>query len=161
VLSKNFALTLIFCCAGARIAVCGDAVAIAYNSDGAWSALTYNRSSTPRGGPHYRDSHRAAEFAVRDLWKRATEYLDHAEVLGQSDKTGYVSVARGKSVTRNKDVVAVGRGKSQSEADAKALTKLRDRDATTEAQTVYQYFSYGTDSGAKHARNKKRVAAVR
>ncbi len=99
----------------------GDAIAIGYNSDGAW----------------------------RDLWVRASDYLWKAEILGQSDKTGYVAVARGRALTRNKDVTAVGRGKSQDEADQNALKKLNDREATTEATIVYQYFSYGSDSGAR------------
>jgi len=127
----------------------GDAIAIGYNSDGAWSAVTYNRSSTPKGGPHYHDSTQACTFAVRDLWVRASDYLWKAEILGQSDKTGYVAVARGRALTRNKDVTAVGRGKSQDEADQNALKKLNDREATTEATIVYQYFSYGSDSGAR------------
>lgn len=153
---------LLFCLI-ARAVFAGDAVAIGYNSDGAWSSLTYNRSSTPRGGPHYHDSQQAAAFAVRDLWTRASEYLDHAEILGQSDKTAYVAVARGRSTTRNKDVTAVGRGKTQGEADAKALQKLTDHEATTEPQIVYQYFSYGADSGPRSItkRSSKKIAASR
>src|SRR5437763_8778684 len=133
----------------ARPIIAGDAIAIGYNYDGAWSAVTYNRSSTPKGGAHYRDSVQAAVFAKRDLWVRASEYLAKTEILGQSDMTGYVAVARGKAVTRNKDVTAVGRGKTQSEADRNALKKLTDRDATTEEAIVYRYFSYGSDSGAR------------
>jgi hypothetical protein len=158
--TKSFVLGLIICSLFARAAHCGDAVAIGYNSEGAWSSLTYNRSSTPRGGIHYRDAKQAAEFAMRDLWTRATEYLDHAEILGQSDKTGYVAVARGRSLTRNKDVTAIGRGKSQAEADGKALKKLRDREATTDEQIVYQYFSYGAEPHA-HGSHRKRIAASR
>jgi hypothetical protein len=126
----------------------GDAVAIGYNSDGAWSSVTYNRSSTPKGGPHYRDSAQACTFALRDLWVRSSEYLARAEILGQSDKTGYVAVAHGKALARNKDVTAVGRGNSQNEADRNALKKLNDREATTDEQIVYRYFSYGMDSGS-------------
>ena len=158
--TKSFVLGLIICGLFARAAHGGDAVAIGYNSDGAWSSVTYNRSSTPRGGIHYHDSKQAAEFAMRDLWTRATEYLDHAEILGQSNKTGYVAVARGRSLTRNKDVTAVGRGKSQTEADGKALKKLRDREATTDEQIVYQYFSYGDDSHSRGPHRKK-IAASR
>jgi hypothetical protein len=133
----------------------GDAIVIGYNYDGAWSAVTYNRSSTPKGGPHYHDSVQAALFATHDLWVRASEYLARTEILGQSDKTGYVAVARGKAVERNKDVTAVGRGKTQSEADQNALKKLTDREATTEAAIVYRYFSYGTDSGSRPAAKHK------
>jgi hypothetical protein len=137
----------------------GDAVVIGYNYDGAWSAVTYNRSSTPKGGEHYHDSVHAALFATRDLWVRASEYLARTEILGQSDKTGYVAVARGKAVERNKDVTAVGRGRSQSEADRNALQKLNDREATTDEAIVYQYFSYGSDSGARSGTRHKTTRA--
>src|SRR5262245_49062087 len=110
--------TLFFIIAGSTFA--GDAIAIGYNYDGVWSAVTYNRSSTPKGGLHYHDSTQACAFAVRDLWSRATDNLARAEIVGQSDKTGYVAVAQGKAIERIKDVTAVGRGKSQTEADNNA-----------------------------------------
>ena len=125
--------------------------------------MTYNRSSTPKGGPNYHDSEKACQFAVRDLWSRASEYLARTEIVGQSDRTGYVSVAQGKAIERNKDVTAVGRGKSQNDADANALKLLNAREATTEEAIVYRYFSYGSDSGTrshtKHA--SKRIATSR
>lgn len=136
----------------------GDAVAIGYNYDGVWTAVTYNRSSTPKGGSHYHDAAQAATFAVRDLWHRATDDLARTEIVGESDRTGYVAVAQGKAITRNKDVTAVGRGKSQNEADRNALKLLTGREATTEAVIVYRYFSYGSDSVSRHG---KRVATSR
>jgi hypothetical protein len=141
----------------------GDAVAIGYNYDGAWSSVTYNRSSTPKGGPHYHDSAQARVFAVRDLWSRATDNLARTEIVGQSDQTGYVAVAQGKAITRNKDVTAVGRGRSQNEADNNALKLLAARDATAEAAIVYRYFSYGSDSGSRSRakRGSKHVATSR
>jgi hypothetical protein len=141
----------------------GDAVVIGYNYDGVWSSVTYNRSSTPKGGAHYHDSEQACAFAVRDLWSRATDNLARTEIVGQSDRTGYVAVAQGKAIERNKDVTAVGRGKSQNEADANALKLLTGREATTEAAIVYRYFSYGADSGARSRvkRASKRVATSR
>jgi hypothetical protein len=147
-------------CVIAYPTIAGDAVAIGYNYEGAWTAVTYNRSSTPKGGPNYHDSARACQFAVRDLWARASEYLARAEIIGQSDRTGYVAVAQGKAIDRNKDVTAVGRGKSQNEADANALKLLTGREATTEASIVYRYFSYGDDSGARSRskRSSKRIA---
>jgi hypothetical protein len=147
-----------------RPLLAGDAIAIGYNYDGAWSAVTYNRSSTPKGSLHYHGSAQACAFAVRDLWVRASDNLARTEIVGRSDRTGYVSVAQGKSITRNKDVTAVGRGKSQNEADRNAMKKLSDRDAMAEAAIVYQYFSYGDDSGtrsrSKHkaGRASKRLA---
>jgi len=130
-------------------AFAGDAVAIGYVEDGAWAAVTYNRSSTPRGGQHYHNSAEACTFALRDLQIRASDvYLARTEILGRSDETGYVAVAQGKAISRSKEVTAIGRGKSQIEADRNALRKLIERDATTESQIVYRYFSYGNDSGS-------------
>ena len=156
---KTAVLTAISCVI-AYPTFAGDAVAIGYNYEGAWTAVTYNRSSTPKGGPNYHDSARACQFAVRDLWARASEYLARAEIIGQSDRTGYVAVAQGKAIERNKDVTAVGRGKSQNEADANALKLLNAREATTEPAIVYRYFSYGSDSGARLRlkRSSKRIA---
>ena len=138
----------------------GDAVAIGYNYDGVWTAVTYNRSSTPKGGASYHDSTKACQFAVRDLWARASEYLARAEIVGESDRTGYVAVAQGKAIERNKDVTAVGRGRSQNEADANAIKLLNQREAATGAAIVYRYFSYGSDSGTgSHAkRGSRRIA---
>ena len=158
--TKEALLTAI-CCVVAYPAFAGDAVAIGYDYGGVWTAVTYNRSSTPKGGPNYHDSAKACQFAVRDLWARATEYLVRTEIVGQSDRTGYVAVAQGKAVERDKDVTAVGRGKSQNEADANALKLLTARAATTEPAIVYRYFSYGSDSGERsHAkRSSKRIAS--
>jgi hypothetical protein len=152
-------------CLLARAIFAGDAVAVGYAYDGAWAAVTYNRSSTPKGGPHYHDATQACTFALRDLRSRGSDYLWRSEILGQSDKTGYVAVARGKAIVRNKEVTAIGRGQSQSEADQNALKKLSDREATTEAEIVYRYFSYGDDSGArlgaKHKKPSKQAAGSR
>ena len=159
-MSTKGALLAAICCVIACPTFAGDAVAIGYNYDGAWTAVTYNRSSTPRGGANYHDSTKACQFAMRDLWARASEYLARAEIVGQSDCTGYVAVAQGKAIERNKDVTAVGRGRSQNEADENALKLLNAREATTEAAIVYRYFSYGSDSGTgSHAkRSSRRVA---
>ena len=119
---------------------------IGYNYEGVWTAVTYNRSSTPKGGPHYHDAIQACTFALRDLRVRASDDLVRTEIVGKSDRTGYVAVAQGKAIERKKDVTAVGRGKSQMEADEKALKLLNEREATTDEQIVYRYFSYGVDS---------------
>jgi hypothetical protein len=157
---KEAMLTAI-CCVIAYPTIAGDAVAIGYNYDGAWTAVTYNRSSTPKGGAHYHDSAKACQFAVRDLWFRASEYLVRTEIVGQSDGTGYVAIAQGKAIQRNKDVTAVGRGKSQTEADNNALKLLNAREATTEQAIVYRYFSYGADSGARSRANHAKRASKR
>ncbi|HST29599.1 MAG TPA: hypothetical protein VLK27_02025, partial [Chthoniobacterales bacterium] len=154
------AMLVTICGVVARLTFAGDAVAIGYNYDGVWTAVTYNRSSTPKGGPNYHDSAQACQFAARDLWARATEYLVRTEIIGQSDRTGYVAVAQGKAIERNKDVTAVGRGKSQNQADSNALKLLNGREATTETEIVYRYFSYGSDSGGRSRakRSSRRVA---
>ncbi|HLW34625.1 MAG TPA: hypothetical protein VKS98_03110 [Chthoniobacterales bacterium] len=160
--TKRLVFSALFVCSVPIGAFAGDAVAIGYNYEGAWTSVTYNRSSTPKGGPNYHDSTKACQFAVRDLWARASEYLARTEIVGQSDRTGYVAVAQGKAVERNKDVTAVGRGKTQNEADANALKLLTGREATTEPSIVYRYFSYGDDSSTRHSRSKhstKRLAA--
>lgn len=158
--SLKIAVLFVLFCMVVRPAFAGDAIAIGYNYDGAWTAVTYNRSSTPKGGAHYHNAAKACEFAVRDLWARAAEYMVRTEIVGQSDRTGYVAIAQGKALERNKDVTAVGRGKSQAEADNNALKLLAGREATTEPAIVYRYFSYGEDSGRRsHARRAtKRVA---
>jgi hypothetical protein len=159
-MSTKEALLTAICCVVAYPTFAGDAVAIGYNYDGVWTAVTYNRSSTPKGSPNYHNSAKACQFAVRDLWARATEYLVRTEIIGQSDRTGYVAVAQGKAIERNKDVTAVGRGKSQNEADANALTLLNAREATTEPAIVYRYFSYGSESGGRSRakRSSRRIA---
>ena len=98
VCTKRFALGALFLCLIAATVCAGDAVAIGYNYEGGWTAVTYNRSSMPKGGPNYHNSTRACEFDVRDLWARASEYLLRTKIVRQSDRTGYVSVAQGKAI---------------------------------------------------------------
>jgi hypothetical protein len=123
----------------------GDAVAMAYDSNGVWTAVTYIRSTTPKGGAHYHDSTEAAASARQDLHRRAATYLFRTKVIGQSDRTCYVTVARGNSPKPNTSVTVIGRGKTQSEADQDALQQLSHAAAADE-KIVYQYFSYGSDS---------------
>jgi hypothetical protein len=130
----------------------GDAIAMGYNYDGVWTAVTYNRSSTPKSGPHYREAVQACTFALRDLRVRASDDLARTKIIGQSDRTGYVTVARGRAIKVNKDVTVIGRGTSQMEADQKALEKLNAAEAATNEEIVYRYFSYGADSTVHHPR---------
>jgi len=141
---KRIALTCLFCFVVERVTA-GDAVVMGYNYDGVWTAVTYNRSSTPKGGPHYRNAVQARAAALRDLHTRAGEDLARASVIGDSDRTGYVTVARGRTGSGN-DVTAVGHKKSQAEADKGALSELNEVGATTNQKIVYRYFSYGADS---------------
>jgi hypothetical protein len=145
----------LFCLIGRQVWA-GDAIAIGYNYNGVWTAVTYNRSSTPKGGAHYHDAIQACTFAMRDLYARASDNLVRTEIVGRSDRTGYVAVARGNAIAKNKDVTAVGRGTSQAEADQKALALLGANGVTADEQIVYRYFSYGTDSGLR--RSAKRYA---
>ena len=123
----------------------GDAVAIGYNADGIWTAVTYDRSATRKGGKDYRTSDQAREFALRDVRRRSEAEIATTHILSSSDSTGFVAVARGKDKSE-RDFHAVGRGKSQAEADKKAFDLLNEAGAGEEQKIVYRYFSYGADS---------------
>jgi hypothetical protein len=151
--TKGIILGSLFCLI-AHQASAGDAVAMGYNADGVWTAVTYNRSSTPMGGAHYRNAAQAGAAALRDLHVRASEDLARTKVIGESDLTGYVAVARGRAKKINEDVTAIGRGKSQAEADEKALEKLSEARAATKEKIVYRYFSYGADSAVQSTAQK-------
>lgn len=138
----------LFCLVAYQVSA-GDAIAIGYNCYGVWTAVTYNRSSTPKGGPHYHDAAQACIFAQRDLQVRASEDLAWTKIIGASNRTGYVTVARGRAAKTDKDITTIGRGKSQTEADENALKKLNDTEATTNEKIVYRYFSYGADSAGR------------
>jgi hypothetical protein len=144
----------LFCLIADQVSA-GDAIAIGYNYNGVWTAVTYNRSSTPKSGPHYREAAQACTFALRDLRVRASDDLARTKIIGQSDRTGYVTVARGRAAKVNKDVTAIGRGKSQTEADQKALEKLNAADAATKEEIVYRYFSYGADSTVRRRLSRR------
>jgi hypothetical protein len=130
-------------CLTARL-FAGDAVVVGYNADGVWTTWTYYCSSTAKGGRDYKDAAQAREIALRDLRRRNGKQA-RTEVLAESDSTGYVACARAKTRT-GKDVMVVGRGKSQAEADEDALDKLQRGDGTAEQKIVYRYHSYGADS---------------
>jgi hypothetical protein len=125
----------------------GDAVAIGYNAEGIWTAVTYYNSSTPLGGKDYKNVVDARKEALRDLRVRAGQGLARASILGSSDSTGFAAVARGKT-RAGKDLNVVGYGASQNDADEKALSKLQQAGATENQKIVYRYFSYGADSAA-------------
>ena len=153
--AKIAGVTLLLC-AFAQFIRAGDAIAVGYNYAGIWTALTYNRSSTPKGGAHYHDAQHACQFALRDLSIRASEELVRTKIIGQSDRTGYVTVARGRAFEpQEKDVTAIGRGNSQDDADSNAVKKLDDDKATTNQEIVYRYFSYGDDSAFRSPNPKK------
>lgn len=122
----------------------GDAVVVGYNSDGVWTSWTYYCSSTPKGGRDYKDAEQARAAALRDLHRRKG-MLAKTEVLAQSDATGYAACARAKT-SAGKDVLVVGKGKSQAGADRDALDKLQRADGANEQKIVYRYHSYGADS---------------
>jgi hypothetical protein len=123
----------------------GDAVAIGYNADGVWTAVTYYRSATPKRGKDYRTSTQARDFAIRDVRKRSESNVATTHILSSSDSTGSVAVARGQDKS-GRDFHGVGRGKSQAEADKKAFDLLNEAGAGAEQKIVYRYFSYGADS---------------
>src|ERR1700716_610519 len=90
-------------CLIARQVSAGDAIAMGFNYDGVWTAVTYFRSSTPKNGHHYWNAGEACVFAQRDLRIRAGEDLARTRIIGQSDRTGYVTVARGSVANANTD----------------------------------------------------------
>ena len=139
---------LVLFCAFGRSVHAGDAVAIGYNSQGIWTMVTYDASSTPKGGHGYRNAAEARKAAVRDLHRRDRDNMVRTEVLAASDVTGYVAVARGKTES-GKDVTVVGRAKSQADADKNGLAALNKAGATADQKIVYRYFSYGADGGTK------------
>ncbi len=141
---------LVFCilCLSCASAQAGDAVVIGYNADGVWTAVTYYCSSSPKGGRDYKNAAQAREEAMRDLRKRAGNELVRSSVVAESDSTGYFAVARGKTAL-GKDETVVGFGKSQSDADKKALADLNRAGATTKQKIFYRYFSHGDDATPK------------
>jgi len=134
-------------------AAAGDAVAIGYNADGIWTAVTYFRSATPRGGKDYKTEEQAREFAMRDIRRRSQYPPTTVRVFSASEKTGYVAVARGQNKFGT-DIHGVGRGKSQGEADRKALELLSAAGAGAEEKIVYRYFSYGSPSSPRRVSDR-------
>jgi hypothetical protein len=126
----------------------GDAVAIGYNAEGIWTAVTYYNSSTPVEGKDYKNVTDARKEALRDLRARAGQGLARASILASSDSTGFAAVARGKT-RAGKDLNVVGYGASQNDADEKALSQLQQAGATENQKIVYRYFSYGADAATK------------
>lgn len=123
----------------------GDAVAIGYNADWVWTDVTYYRSATPKRGKDYKTEKQARELAIRDVRKRSQQPVVKLAIISASDSTGYVAVARAATEHGN-DLTLVGRGRSQAEADAKALDELKQNGATKNQKIVYQDFCYGADS---------------
>jgi hypothetical protein len=130
-------------CSGLLLA--GDAVVVGYNADGIWTDVTYYRSATPKGGKDYRTSNQARESAIRDVRKRSKFPVATTKIVSFSDLTGFVAVAHGQNKS-GRDFHAVGRGKSQPEADQQALQFLNEAGAGEEQTIVYRYFSYGVVS---------------
>jgi hypothetical protein len=133
----------VFCLASRLVA--GDAVAVGYNSEGVWTAVTYYSSSTPKGGKDYKTEKEAQELALRDLRKRSEHKIATTSILSSSDSTGFVAVARGQTKS-GKDLNVVGRGETQNQADKEALAQLSAADAGAKQKIVYRYFSHGADS---------------
>ena len=120
----------------------GDAVAIGYNADGVWTAVTYYSSGTPKGGADYKDESGAREAALRDLKTRAGEGVVTTKIIAASDHTAHVAYARGKTAA-GEDAHAVGYGGSKAEAKQKAFAELSSSGATRSQKVVYSYFSHG------------------
>ena len=129
----------------APVSEAGDAVAIGYNADGVWTAVTYYCSSTPPGGADYKDEAGAREAALRDLQRRAGEGVVTTQIISASDRTGHFAYARAKSRS-GEDLHAVGFGASKAEAEQSALRELRQTGGTRNAKVIYNYFSHGAEA---------------
>jgi len=140
----GFLIILSTLCFASRL-MAGDAVAIGYNAEGVWTAITYYASSTPKGGKDYKIEREARDEALRDLRRRGDHQNARGEILSSSDSTGFVAVARGANAP-GKDVNVVGRGKSQAEADENAMAELKKAGAEKNQKIVNRYFSNGSDS---------------
>lgn len=149
----HFTIRLTVCAAGiATACFCdrargGDAVAVAYNAQGLWTAATYYCSGSPKGAGDYKDESGARDAAMRDLKRRAGDDLARAEVISSSDRTGHFAVARAKTAA-GKEVFVVGYGKSPAEADAAAESELKRAGASGSPTIMYRYFSHGAESRA-------------
>jgi hypothetical protein len=126
-----------------RVGYSGDAVAIGYNVDGVWTAVTYYCSSTPKDGADYKNEAGAREAAVRDLKTRAGEGLVATKILSSSDRTGHFAYARAKNRS-GEDVHAVGYGSTKQEAERSAFEELTRRGGTGAQKVIYNYFSHGS-----------------
>src|SRR5438270_13152639 len=111
---------LLLCFASRLIA--GDAVAVGYNVNGIWTAVTYYCSSAPKGGKDYKTEEEAQELALRDVRKRSKHETATTSILVSSNATGFVAVARGQTKS-GKDVNVIGRGETQNHADKEAFTQ--------------------------------------
>jgi hypothetical protein len=146
---KFTALVLVCClCSVASSVNAGDAVAIGYTAEGMWTSVTYYSSSTPKGGADYKNSADARAAALQDLRRRAGENMARSEVLASSDSTTHVVVARAET-RAGKDVIVVGYGKTEAEAEKKAVNDLKQNGATAKQKTMYRYFSHGEDSAPR------------
>ena len=132
----------------------GDAVAVGYNADGVWTAVTYYASGTPKGGADYKDEAGAREAALRDLKSRAGEGVVTTKIIAASDRTAHVAYARGKT-RAGEDAHAVGYGASKAEAEQKAFAQLSESGATRARKVIYNYFSHGAAPGAREPANAR------
>lgn len=123
----------------------GDAVAVGYNADGVWTAVTYYCSGTAKGGSDYKDESGARAAAVRDLERRAGEGVVTTKVIAASDRTGHFAYARGKTRS-GEELHAVGYGATKVEAEGKAFRELDRGGPTVRRKVIYNYFSHGADA---------------
>ena len=135
------------------LAQAGDAVAVGYNADGVWTAVTYYCSSTPPGGADYKDEKGSREAALKDLRSRAGEGLARAKVIAASDRTAHVAYARGQTDS-GAELHAVGYGASKAMAEEQAFAQLAQQGATRKRKTIYRYFSHGRDAGSAISRER-------
>ena len=166
---RRAAILCLLVFASSPAAGAGDAVAIGYNADGLWTAVTYYCSSTPKGGADYRDEAGAREAALRDLQSRAGDGMAKSAIIASSNRTGQFAYARGERrrdqtmysdvVAGRADVHAVGFGATKEAAARSALAELRRLGGTGKGKIIYSYFSHGAQPLPKPAtksRNERR-----
>lgn len=139
---------LAFFVCGVAAVDAGDAVAIGYNSDGVWTAVTYYSSGTVKGGSDYKDEASAREAASQDLKKEAGEGIVKVSILASSDRTAHVAYARGKTAA-GKDLHAVGYGELGLEAEKQAFADLKKNGAAKELKVIYRYHSHGSEEAGR------------
>jgi hypothetical protein len=130
-------LALLFLLLPPLSAQAGCAVALEIRPDG--GLFTHSESSlTPKGGHNFISAADAATALMDDLKRQG---ITNAQLIFQSDETGYFSVAVGHTVD-GKVVSNVARAPDPRQSDAAALAGLKARGAI-DAAVSGRFHSYG------------------
>jgi hypothetical protein len=125
----------------------GCAVALEIRPDG--SLFTHSENSlTPKGGHNFISAADAATALMDDLKRQS---ITNAQLIFQSDQTGYFSVAVGHD-SNGKVVSFVACAPDSRQSDSAALAELKKRGAIDGAVSG-RFHSYGDPAGAGAAPN--------